>query len=408
MKILQISPQIPYPPDSGGKISIWGITKYLSQLGHQITLVSYYDESYDVEKYNALKNYCEPIFIKHNTRNNILKAIVNLFSSVPYNISKYYCKSLENFLINFLNKNDIDIIHIDHLHLSWVIDVVKSIKNIPVVLREHNLELKIMKRFYEDTKNPFLKFYAGLQYKKFIHYEPLQALKFDKCIMISKEDEKYLKELNSKVKIRTIPVGVEENILNLKINSVLPLTLFHVGSLKWIPNREGLMWFLKEIFPIIISSYPQTKLYIYGIGAETIEVDQSLSDNVIKVGYVEDIWKEIKNKMVMIVPLIVGSGMRVKIIEMLAAGKLIVTTSVGKEGIEVTDGQQIFIADDSQSFAQRIIDIFSGKVNSDKVIMNAKRFIEQNHLWSHIAKEFENEYLDLINQYKNKAESFAP
>lgn len=400
MKILQISPQIPYPPDSGGKISIWGITKYLSQLGHQITLVSYYDESYDVEKYNALKNYCEPIFIKHNTRNNILKAIVNLFSSVPYNISKYYCKSLEDFLIDFLKKNDIDIIHIDHLHLSWVVNVVKSIKNIPVVLREHNLELKIMKRFYEDTKNPFLKFYAGLQYKKFIHYEPLQALKFDKCIMISKEDEKYLKEMNSKVKIKTIPVGVEENILHLKMNSVLPLTLFHIGSLKWIPNREGLMWFLKEIFPIIIKSYPQTKLYIYGIGAESIEVDPNLSDNVIKVGYVEDIWEEIKNKMIMIVPLIVGSGMRVKIIEMLAAGKLIVTTSVGKEGIEVSDGQQIFIADDSQSFAQKIIDIFSGKVNSDQVIQNAKRFIEQKHLWNLVAKEFENEYLELINQNK--------
>lgn len=400
MKILQISPQIPYPPDSGGKISIWGITKYLSQLGHQITLVSYYDGSYDVEKYNALKNYCEPIFIKHNTRNNILKALLNLFSPVPYNISKYYCKSLEDFLLKFLNKNDIDIIHIDHLHLSWVVDVVKSIKNIPVVLREHNLELKIMKRFYEDTKNPFLKFYAGLQYKKFIHYEPLQALKFDKCIMISKEDEKYLNEMNSKVKIKTIPVGVEENILHLKMNSVLPLTLFHVGSLKWIPNREGLMWFLKEIFPIIISSYPQTKLYIYGIGAETIEVDQKLSDNVIKVGYVEDIWEEIKNKMIMIVPLIVGSGMRVKIIEMLAAGKLIVTTSVGKEGIEVSDGQQIFIADDSQSFAQKIIDIFSGKVNSDQVIQNAKRFIEQKHLWNLVAKEFENEYLELINQNK--------
>lgn len=395
MKILQISPQIPYPADNGGKISIYGITQSLSLLGHDITLVCYYSGNFDKKKFDELSKICKPVFILHDTSNNILGSIKNLFSDVPYNISKYYSKSLENFVIDFLKENEVDIVHIDHLHLSWVVDIVKSIKNIPVVLREHNLEMQIMKRFYENTRNPILKLYSKIQYRKFLTYEPKQAIKFDKCIMISPEDEKSLKKLNSLIKTTTIPVGVEENILNYPSTKQAPYSLFHLGSLKWEPNLQGLNWFIDDILPNILKFFPQTKLYIFGEGLNRLKVRKQFVHNVIKVGYVKDIWSAIKDKKLLIVPLRVGSGMRVKIIEMLAAGKLIVTTEIGKEGIDVLDGKHLFIANDSNTFQKKILDIFNDQVDESEIVFNAKEYIRENHLWSKIAKKFENEYFKL-------------
>ena len=192
LNILQISPQVPYPLDHGGRISIHGITNGLSKKGHNISLISYSNESDNTLAKNYLKKICNPHILGVDTSNNIISAFKNLSSSVPYNISKFITFDLEQFLRNFVKHQKIDLVHIDYLHMGWTLDIVKSISKVPVVLRQHDLHFRLMQRFYKNENNPLIKYFAYLQYKKFLTYEPDLCEKFDKCIMITKSDEKEL------------------------------------------------------------------------------------------------------------------------------------------------------------------------------------------------------------------------
>ena len=402
MKILQISPQISYPPDSGGRLSIYGITKSLAERGHKVTFVCYTNKPIDESTINELKKICNPVFIEWKINNNIITAAQNLFSKVPYNISKYYSKKLRIFLINYLKHNAVDVVHVDHLHMAWVIDIIRKVSNVPVILREHNLEMKIMERYSEDQSNILFKYYSKLQFKKFLLYEPAQCRKFNRCLMVSKEDEKSLLNLNPNIKTKVIPIGVDKKIFSWHKSEDIPFSIFHIGALDWQPNYDGLLWILNEVLPKVVDAYPNSKLYVYGRGGDRLNISKNIKNNVIIEGYVDNIWDEVKDKQILLVPLRVGSGMRVKIIEMLGAGHLIISTSIGKEGIDVKDGEHIFIADNSETFVNKIMDIFEKRINFESISKSARNIIKQKYGWENIAVDIETEYLNSINEVNNK------
>lgn len=398
MKILFLTPKIPYPPVDGHKKSMWGVIKYLSLLGHEIHVVAYRQN----ENINLLKSevekYARINVLNVHTNNSLYGAFINLFSSVPYNLYKYKRKELAEFLEVYLKKENVDLIHVTNSHMGWVIDIVRKYSKAPVVLRQENLEMMIMQRYYKTQKDAFLKFYAFIQYKKFFKYEPWLCKKFDKCIMMSEEDEKQLKLLNPVVKTIVIPLGVEKDLLNIFRSEPEPYSLAHIGSLQWYPNKEGLNWFLKDIFPIVIEKFPSAKLYLYGDGVpENFTLPENVRENVIIKGFVDDIWEELKDKSLAVIPLRIGGGIRVKILEMLAAGINIITTSIGKEGLAVDDNKELLIADSAGEFAEKIINSFENKFDSSGISRSGKSFIAENYLWENIAKKFEQTYLDLIN-----------
>jgi glycosyltransferase involved in cell wall biosynthesis len=396
MKILQIAPQIPLPLDVGGKIGIFGILKYLSLRGNEMYFAAYRKDTDKLWALNNLSEFCTPYIIDVQVNNSLIPALFNFFSPVPYNVSKFIKAKLTNFLLDFFGKNKVDIIHIDHLHLGWTIELLRNLTDAPVILREHNLEMKIMKRFFEKEKNPFIKRYAEIQYHKFIKYEPSLCEKFNKCIMITKEDEKDLLNLNSSIKTAVIPVGVETQLLNFKKKEPIPFSLFHIGAMNWLPNYDGLKWFLEEIFPKIIRIKPEIKLYLYGKETEKIKISSLVSQNVIVKGYVKNIWEEISDKQLAIIPLRIGSGIRVKIIEMLAAGFNIISTSIGKEGIQANDNEHILIADTAEEFINKTIGFFDNSADHNLMIQNARKLIREKYTWNIIAEQFESEYLKLI------------
>lgn len=396
MRILQISPQIPYPLIDGGRRGIYGITKSLSMRGHKIDFIAY-QKNTNIELINdKMREICNPHFINFDTPNNILKAFINLFQKEPYNISKFISDKLEKFIIDFFKNNKVDIIHIDHLHMSWIIDLLRNITDVPIVLREHNLELKIMKRFYENQNNLLLKNFAKIQYKKFIDYEPTQCSKFDLCLMITKDDENSLLNLNPKIKTTTIPVGVDEELFNYQRKKSIPFSICHIGSMDWFPNYDGLQWYLNEVFPEIVELFPDVKLFLYGKGTQNIKTDKKYDKNIIKVGFVNNLFEEILDKDLLIVPLRIGGGIRVKIMEMMALGQIILSTSIGKEGIEAKDEENILIADDVNQFIDKTVLFFNNKYDKTKISSNARTFIKEKYTWPKIGEQIEKNYLSLI------------
>ncbi len=395
MKILQILPKIPYPPDDGHRKSMWGVIKYLSLQGHHIHIVAY-RQNVEIDKINnEIGQYAKLHVIDVSTPNSVIGVIINLFSSVPYNISKYKRKELRDFLHKYLINEQFDVIHVTNSHMGWVIEEITKLCRTPVVLREENYELTIMERYYQNQKNLFLKLYSFIQYKKFIKYEPFICSKYDRIIMMSNEDADRLHMYNSAIKISVVPLGVEKELLTIRKKDVENYSLVHIGSLKWYPNLDGFLWFVNDIFPSVLERKPDTKLYIYGSDLPS-NLNFKYRENIVVKGFVNDLWSELINKSLVIVPLRIGSGIRVKILELLAAGINIITTSLGKEGIPVKNNKELLIADSKEEFADKVIKYFDNNYDAEMMINNGKNLISENYLWESIVHKFEQVYSEVL------------
>src|SRR4030042_4829595 len=189
MRILFISPKIPIPPNDGHKISIYGVIKYLNLRGHKIDFAGYSQGLTQDEYLTELKNICMPYIVNYRAKNNLVKAVINCFDSVPYNVSKYRTIKMKRLILDLLMKRKYDIIHVTNIHMAWVVGVVRRVTDTPVVLRQENLEMMIMKRFYGYQRNPFIKLFKYFKYRKFVKYEPRMCKKFDSCVMMSRNEE---------------------------------------------------------------------------------------------------------------------------------------------------------------------------------------------------------------------------
>jgi glycosyltransferase involved in cell wall biosynthesis len=396
MKILSISPKIPFPDNDGHTKSIFGLLKHLSMRGHQIDFVAYSQGKYDEKNINEIRKYATVHILNVLTQNRIDGIIKNLFSPVPYNISKYHRKVLKIFLQNYFKDNKVDIVHVTNAHMGWVVDEVRKLSKAKIVLRQENLELMIMKRYYKNQKNIFLKIYSWIQLKKFLKYEPSLCAKFDACVMMSKMDLDELIKYGSNIDAFVIPSGIESKLLSLKEDKIEPFSLYHYGSLEWYPNYDGVVWFINEILPDLVKEESKIKLYLYGNGiSERLIIPEKLKEHIIVKGFIPDIWNEIKDKSLSIVPLRIGSGIRIKILELLASGKMVITTSLGKEGIPVEDNKHLLIADTADQFKEKILGYFNNDFNVERITSDGRELIKENYTWERIAERFEKLYKDI-------------
>jgi len=393
MKILQITTRLPYPPTDGGKIATYNIIKYLALRGHSITLICFNSEN---KNYPELEKYCRLIIIEKNLETTYPGLFLNLFSNIPYSILKYYSPIAKKIIYNLLKKNKYDIVHLDHLHTTYYGNFIKKEYNLPIVLREHNIENIIMKRFYKNQKNIFIKFYAYLQWKKLYKYEGKICEIFNRCLMITKNDEEVMKKMNSNIMTSVIPAGVDISYF-YPINIEEEYSLISVASMDWLPNVEAIEWFYKEILPLIEKKVQKVKLYIVGINPPN-KIKSFANNNVIVTGFVKDVRKYIAKGQVFIVPLKIGSGMRIKILNALAMGKAVVSTSIGCEGIDVVDGKNIYIADKKKEFAKKVIFLLNNKNERDRIGKEGLKLVKEKYQWEKIAEDTETEFKKIINE----------
>jgi glycosyltransferase involved in cell wall biosynthesis len=395
MNILQIAPRVPFPPDDGGKIGIFNITKYLSLREHNITLVTF-ENSLDTKKdYSELQNYCKLFLVPKNLNNSVSGIVKSLFSEVPYNIQKYISQEMLKTINQLLQAEEFDIVHVDGLHMAYYGIEIKKFFDIPITLREHNIESIIMKRVSENTKNILIKSFTLLQYKKIYSYEKYVTNEFDKCVVITKEDENTLKKLNPKAPTVVIPAGVDLNFFYPLSAKEVEFSIVFVGSFDWYPNVEGVTWFLKKIYPIIKQKTPLLKLYIVGKNPPESIISFN-SPNIIVTGYVKDVRDYVAKSQVFIVPLRIGGGMRIKIIEAMAMGKAVVSTSIGAEGIEAKNNEEIIIKDREEGLANAITDLLVDEEKRKRIGEKALELVKEKYMWEKVAENFEKEYLKLI------------
>jgi polysaccharide biosynthesis protein PslH len=396
MNILYLCHKYPFPLTDGGRIVVYQTIKQLTKDGNRVFLAVLTPQP-ELQDLEAIKRICHDLIILSiNDRYTLWLAIKNLFTRSPINIYKYHKKNILNKIYNFANDKSIDIISVEQLHMAYYGLALKEKLRKPTVLRQQNLEMNIMQRFSEQHKNPFIKWYAKAQSFKFQLYEPRICSKFDHCIMITHEDELALRKLTSNVKTSVITAGVDIDYFIPIFDSGEENTITYIGNFDWWPNVHGLLHFINNIFPLILKVKPDIKLLIFGRNPD--HQIKALHDNnhVFVKGYVEHIRDAFHSAKVIVVPLYVGSGIRIKILEGMASGKAIVTTSIGCEGIDTYSKECFFIADTDEDFAKKTCLLLDDQNRRITLGKNSSTIIKQHYSWDAIGKRFMGLYNKLL------------
>ena len=374
MKLLLIFPRVPYPLRDGGAIAMMQMIKGLHSNGAKITLF-FLNTSKHFVNHKKITEIFKEFGVIHvidiNNNVTIKGALLNLLTDESYHISRFENVRAEQELARILKSEIFDVIHFDGLQSSVLLNVVRLNSRAKCILRQHNIEHLIWKR---NAKNSsfFKSFYLTLLSNRLKKYEDTVLSEFDGVVAISSVDLTYFKVFNPNLFVASTGVNVSDRHTSFHKD-----VIFHLGSLDWIPNQEGVKWFLNEVWPLVLIKKPKAKFSLAGRNiSSTFYKEIRGNTNVDIIGEVEDAKSFMSNNGIMIVPLMAGSGVRIKILEGLSLGIPIVTTSIGAEGINVENHKHLVIADTAQDFADGLLSFTEEKVES--ISDNARLFIREN------------------------------
>lgn len=374
MEILQLCHKPPFPTKDGGCIAMHNITSGLQQLGHQVKILTAFTHKHDLELEAMPDTYkCETdiegVFI--DTKINIVDAFSSLITQDSYNISRFFNADLDIRLEGLLKHKKFDVIHLESLFMTPYIGTIRRRSKAPIVLRSHNLEYIIWERMAAGTKNMARRSYLKYLSKKLKQYEVDVMNSVDGIAAISSTDRVKYEKLGCEKPLMTLPFGIDTEHYNTPPPPTHRATVFHLGAMDWTPNQEALQWFLAEIWPGVIKRLPSAELYLAGRALEKSSFS-ALPEGVHVVGEVEDAKQFMESHGIMIVPLLSAGGIRVKIIEGMAAGKAIITTGIGVEGIDVVPGEHLIVSDTPKSFIDAICKLLDAPTEVQRLGSNAR------------------------------------
>lgn len=389
MKILLITKRIPFPPNSGYPIVVYNTMKGLLQLGADITLFSLNPSRGSVD----IEDVYDPVFdqIKYHTHDldidvNVWSAFFNIFTNQSYNVSRYYSAEAANQLENLLRENVFDVIQFEGLFVVPYLDVVKENSNAKLIYRAHNIEFTVWERLSHSENFIIRRKYLAFLAQRLKAYETDQINRFHQIFAISEPDRQSIIRFGCEIPMKVFPVAIDLEQYQVDKSKTSFPTLFHLGAMDWRPNQEGLEWFLDDIWPDIEKLNKDLRFYIAGKNMQKHFFNYD-SENLIVEGEVFDAVEFMNSKAIMIVPLLSGTGMRVKIIEGMAMKKCIIATTTAAEGINYTNGYDILIADTADEFYRAILQCIINPKRWMAIGENARKTVERDHGIKMITKD---------------------
>lgn len=379
MRILQLCHKPPRPAIDGGCIAMDNLTKGLIDAGHDVKVLCVSTHKHPFKPDNLHPTYqrltsIEAVYI--DTRLNFVDAFSNLITRDSYNVSRFFSPDFDMKLEEILGREDFDVIQMESLFMTPYIETIRRFSQAKLILRSHNFEYKIWQRMARVSSNGPKKAYLKILANRLKEYELSIMGQVDGIATISPEDTSHYKELGCKTPIETIPFGIDCSNYEPELPYVFKPTLFHLGAMDWTPNIEGVNWFLNNSWDSILADFPQLKLHLAGKASHAFS--PSMEQSVVLDGEVECAKDYMRLHGIMIVPLLSGGGIRIKIIEGMALGKVIISTSIGAEGLGVTDRKNILIADTPLQFKKCIEEIHEHPEMLENISRNARSYVETN------------------------------
>jgi glycosyltransferase involved in cell wall biosynthesis len=393
LKILQISQKNLSPPFDGGKIAMRAMAEGLRKAGHSVD-----QWVLDTPRQPILsaENTAHPDTLysgKLDTRIKALAALKNfLFSRTSYNIQRFENKDIAIEIARLIKTNGYQIVQAESIFALALIAPILAELQIPVVLRAHNAEHMIWERMAAASSNPLVSFYLRTMSKRLKNDELHLMSRVQGLIAISDSDMKLFRSLGyrGKAVVAGIPaLRILDSDANYPTNTA---QIFHLGAMDWLPNREGIEWFLDKVWPQLSAHFPQLNLSLAGKSMPE-SICKRATDRIV-IEQAENASEYMLSRGMMIVPLRSGGGIRAKIIEGLALGRIILTTSVGAEGIPVKHREHAFICDTAAEFIEAIEFLQLHPEAIEQVSKNARTFARVNYSLEEVTRPV----IDLYNE----------
>ncbi|HEY9051913.1 MAG TPA: glycosyltransferase family 4 protein [Gammaproteobacteria bacterium] len=374
---------------------------------HDVSFISLYETKEEISQQNInhLQSICKWVeFHRAPSKQPGLelfsRLIASIFSLKPYIIWRHYSRKFHKRVKDLINSNNFDLILLDNLPIAYCI--VKDSKT-PQMLTDHDVSYIKCSRMAEQKTNYLVKIFYYLEAIKLKYYEKEIIGQVSMCITVSESDKITLQGLNPGANLIVIENGVDIDEFNVDSTDSIPTELLWFGGFSNGPNKESMQYYIEKIHHLITKEIPSVRLEILGGGdtnwiSKITKNDKSLNAR----GYVEDIMPYAKKAGIFISPITSGGGTKLKVIEAMAFGKAIVTTSIGCEGIEGENGKEYLIADTPIDFAKAVINLAQNEDLRNKIGKNARKHIENKYDWRLINNKLSSVFNDpTLNRHKN-------
>lgn len=391
LNVLFFAQRFPFPLDAGGKIRT---AKLLEQLSREfeLTFICNVEHPKDDPCLDQARKICSafhPVPWKEVSKGSpafYLRILARLWSRLPIIVLNDYSADLERTLHHVLAQGRFDLIVCDFLQPSLNL---RKVTGYPTLLFQHNVESMIYERYYKTATNPWLKLFWRSQWKKLHRYEGEACRRFTGVVAVSDVDKSTMEREFEVSNVHAIPTGVDLEYFTPRQDQVIPNSLVFTGSMDWLPNEDALLFFAEEILGRVKAKLPDVTLSIVGRKPSARLLERLQAYPEIKIlGRVDDIRPHIGRHAAYIIPLRIGGGTRIKFYEAMAMGKAVVSTSIGAEGLPVTHGREVLLADTAEDFAASVVRVLSDQALRIRLEQASRTFVEAHCSWAQAATVF--------------------
>ena len=398
MNLLILTYDLPYPPDRGARIRDYHFLKYLSH-SHNIILLTIQDSPVRETDLIELREYCSRIEVVVIPRRSVLDHLRdflnNLLNNRPLAAHNYYHQSVAERLQEIMGTNPIDILQIEHSFLAPYIADLPENRSFKTVLDFHNIGFQQYQRMISISKNLPERFVAKFKSILMSSWESRYARLFDHCLAASNQEADLLRGKDPRIQPAVIPNGVDTTICQPLTDHNPQDTLLLIGTIGYPPNEDSVIYFCQEILPLIEERVPDINLLVVGHAPSKRVLAFSSRANITITGSVPEVLPYYERSSILVAPLRAGGGTRLKILEAMAYGVPVVSTAIGCEGLDVQDGQELFIADAPADFANAVVQLLRDQALSQHLRQNALALVKHKYDWMVIVNQLEAIYQDI-------------
>ena len=377
MKILLLCNKSPYPAFEGGPMAMNSIVTGLLEAGHEVKILAVNSKKYNVSIDDIPEDYRQKTgieLIDVDLRVKPLQAFKNLFSKKSYHVERFISKDFNDRLIEVLKKDLYDVVQLETLFMCPYVDTIRTYSKAQIVLRAHNVEHLIWERIAKGTRFILKRLYINHLTKTLKNYELNAINTVDGIAAITRKDAAFFRKYCATPTI-DIPYGVYPEAFEPRYEIEGKPRFYHIGSMNWMPNEEGIRWFIDDCLEAVVAKVPDFVFHLAGRNMPEW-LKEMKNEHLDVVGEVPDAKEFVRNHDVAIVPLLSGSGIRIKIIESMALGKTVITTMVGAEGILYEEDVHLIIAENKAKMAETIRRVNENPAMAVEIGKAARQLVE--------------------------------
>jgi sugar transferase (PEP-CTERM/EpsH1 system associated) len=396
MRILWLKSDLLLPLDKGGKLRTWHLMRHLARR-HDITYLAFAEPdrtAADVLGMYEVASRVETVPRTESEKRSwrfYADAATHLASPLPYAVGKYHSRAYARRVRELLAEQPFDLIVCDFLFPA--VNLPRRLP-CPAVIFTHNVESEIWRRHAETKTNLVARTLYGIQHRRMLEYEGRALARFDGVLAVSDADRNTFRRLypdSIRRQVHVVPTGVDTGFFEPSTadEAEQDRSLVFTGSMDWLPNEDAMLFFCRDVLPLIRAQEPDVTLAIVGRAPTPAVVRLGEQPGITVTGRVDDVRPFVRKAGVYVVPLRIGGGTRLKIFEAMALGKAVVSTGVGAEGLPVTNGQHLLLADEPRTFARSVVRLLRDAGRRRELGATARELVVTQYDWSAVAGQLE-------------------